>query len=91
MEWFSSVMDGSLNMAEGEGVVTILIVGLVMLFVWFLPALLALAFNRKHAKAISIACIPGGFSIIAWCGLIGWAVSGKVMEKYKKAEPENKP
>ncbi len=53
----------------------------LFLGVYFLPSLLALAFNRKHLKLILIANIPAGFSFIAWGALIVWAVTGKMMEK----------
>ncbi|MDF3126750.1 superinfection immunity protein [Rheinheimera sp. 1928-s] len=60
----------------------------LFLAVYFLPALLALAFNRKHLKLILIANIPAGFSMIAWGALIVWAVTGKMMEK---KQPEKSP
>lgn len=49
---------------------------------WFLPAMFALAFNRKHFKYILVACIPAGFSLIAWGGLMVWATTGKVFDKH---------
>ncbi len=55
---------------------------IVVLVLWFLPAMLALIFNRKHFKLILIACIPAGFSLIAWGGLMVWAVTGKAVDKY---------
>ncbi|WP_395344678.1 superinfection immunity protein [Ningiella sp. W23] len=51
--------------------------------VWFLPAMVAAVLNPAHAKYILVACVPAGFSIIAWCGLMVWACTGKVFEKYK--------
>ncbi|MCL1095455.1 superinfection immunity protein [Shewanella kaireitica] len=52
------------------------------MFLWFLPALLALVFNRKHFKLILVACIPAGFSLIAWGGVLIWATTGKAVDKY---------
>ena len=51
--------------------------------VWFLPAMIAAVLNPQHAKYILIACVPAGFSLIAWSGLIVWACTGKVFDKYK--------
>jgi hypothetical protein len=56
---------------------------LICVFIlWFLPAMLAFAFNRKHFKYILIACIPAGFSLIAWGGLLVWATTGKTIGKF---------
>jgi hypothetical protein len=72
-----------------ENYVMIAIVGIVVVALWFLPAVLALFFNRKHFKLILLACIPAGFSLIAWSGVLIWATTGKVVEKYsKKAESD---
>ncbi|MDR8525793.1 MULTISPECIES: superinfection immunity protein [Shewanella] len=59
-----------------------LLLGLVVVVLWFLPAMLALVFNRKHFKLILLACIPAGFSLIAWGGVMLWATTGKVVDKY---------
>ena len=50
--------------------------------VWFLPAFLAMIFNRKQAKLIALACIPAGFSVIAWSAVLVWSVTGKAAKKY---------
>ena len=55
--------------------------GLLFLVVWFLPSLLALAFNRQHAGKIALLNIPAGFSWIAWVALLVWAVTGKLGDK----------
>lgn len=55
--------------------------GLLFLAVWFLPSLLALAFNRRHAGKIALLNIPAGFSWIAWVALLVWAVTGKLSNK----------
>ena len=55
--------------------------GLLFLAVWFLPSLLALAFNRQHASKIALMNIPAGFSWIAWVALLVWAVTGKLSNK----------
>jgi len=64
---------------------------LIVVFVlWFLPAMLALAFNRKQFKYILLACIPAGFSLIAWSGVLVWAITGKAFGKYaNKANDES--
>ncbi|GIU47261.1 hypothetical protein TUM4438_25870 [Shewanella sairae] len=58
------------------------LLGLAVVVIWFLPAMLALAFNRKHFKLILLACIPAGFSLIAWGGVMVWATTGKAVDKY---------
>ena len=65
----------------GQNGSMIIVLGLVVLMFWFLPAILSAFLNRKHFKIILIACIPAGFSFIAWFGLIGWAVAGKITVK----------
>ncbi|HBN88709.1 superinfection immunity protein [Rheinheimera aquimaris] len=55
--------------------------GLLFLAVWFLPSLLALAFNRQHAGKIALLNIPAGFSWIAWVALLVWGVTGKLSNK----------
>ncbi|RUO29720.1 hypothetical protein CWE12_07045 [Aliidiomarina sedimenti] len=75
-----------------ENYIMIAIVGIVVVALWFLPAVLALFFNRKHFKLILLACVPAGFSLIAWSGVLIWATTGKVVEKYsKKAESDPQP
>lgn len=68
--------------------VFIFVVVVISLIFWFLPAILAYFFNRKHAKLITAACVPAGISFIAWSGLIVWAVTGKGIEKYMKKKTE---
>lgn len=60
------------------------IVGALVLFVWFLPALVALIFNRKQVKLIALACVPAGFSLIAWGGVMIWALTGNVVNRFNK-------
>ncbi len=55
--------------------------GLLFFVVWFLPSLLALAFNRQHAAKIALLNVPAGFSWIAWVALMVWAVTGKLGDK----------
>jgi hypothetical protein len=59
--------------------------GFGVLILWFLPAILALIFNRKYLKAIFLACFPAGFSFVAWGGLLLWAVLGKskILDKHR--------
>ncbi|MDF2176907.1 superinfection immunity protein [Aliiglaciecola sp. CAU 1673] len=53
---------------------------LLFLLVYFLPALLAVFFNRRHLAKIAVLNIPAGFSLIAWGALMVWAVTGKAGE-----------
>ncbi|SHI15975.1 superinfection immunity protein [Ferrimonas marina] len=69
--------------AQADGGFFVLVI-LAMLLVWFLPAMLALIFNRKHFRLILLACIPAGFSFIAWGGVMVWAISGKVTDRLRK-------
>ncbi|MDP5137592.1 superinfection immunity protein [Rheinheimera baltica] len=55
--------------------------GLFFLMVWFLPSLLALAFNRQHFGKIALLNIPAGVSWIAWLAILVWAVTGKLSNK----------
>lgn len=55
----------------------------ITLLIWFAPAIVAVFLNPKHAKLIAIACIPAGLSLIAWSAVMVWAVTGKVVDKYK--------
>ena len=65
----------------GQNTSTIAVGIVVILFFVFLPAILAAFLNRKHFKKILLACIPAGLSFIAWFALIGWAVTGKIIDK----------
>jgi len=60
-----------------------LLFGTFILLIWFLPAILALFFNPRHAKYILVACVPAGLSFIAWGGVMVWAVTGKVFDRFK--------
>ncbi|WP_298443727.1 superinfection immunity protein [uncultured Ferrimonas sp.] len=55
---------------------------LAIVVVWFLPALLALIFNRKHVKYIAMACVPAGLSFVAWGAVLVWACTGKVASRF---------
>lgn len=59
-----------------------IMVGTLVLVIWFLPVALAMIFNRRQAKLIAIACVPAGFSLIAWSAVLLWAVTGRAIEKY---------
>ncbi|MDC8829393.1 superinfection immunity protein [Alteromonas gilva] len=66
------------------------VIGASVLLVWFLPAFVALVFNRKHVKLIALACVPAGLSVIAWSGVMVWAFTGNMMNRFnKKARPED--
>ncbi|AFU99976.1 superinfection immunity protein [Simiduia agarivorans] len=58
----------------------VLIPGVVLL--WFLPALLALAFNPSQARLIALACVPAGLSFVAWGALFVWAITGRVADRF---------
>ena len=64
------------------------VIGALVLLLWFLPAAVALVFNRKHFKLIFLACIPAGLSLIAWSGVMVWAVTGNMMNRFRKNSPE---
>lgn len=68
----------------GSNPVEIIAVVLVILAIYFLPAVLAVFFNRKHLVKIAVLNIPAGFSVLVWLGLIVWAVTGKRREKMEK-------
>jgi len=76
-------MDNLLAMFEQASGLTLALVGALVLVLWFLPAILALFFNPNHFKLITLACIPAGLSFIAWSGVMVWAVTGKVFDKYR--------
>lgn len=61
--------------------ISLILLGLLFLAVWFLPSLLALIFNRKHIGKIALLNIPAGLSWIAWGALCVWAVTGKLGDK----------
>lgn len=67
---------------QGASGITWVIAIACMALVWFLPAGLAYVFNRRHARLILIACVPAGFSFLAWGALLVWATTGKALEKY---------
>ncbi|MEE2000375.1 superinfection immunity protein [Alkalimonas sp. MEB108] len=60
----------------------------LFLAIYFVPTLLAVAFNRRHLGKIALANIPAGFSVIAWCALIGVAISGKLIESTRSKHHE---
>lgn len=77
-------MENILNtLSQASGLYMVLI-GVAVLVLWFLPAFLALFFNPKHFKLILLACIPAGLSIIAWSGVLIWATTGKMTDKYRR-------
>lgn len=76
MEYITEIYN-SLSMTQ------LVLIGTLVLLVWFLPAILAVFFNPRHAKLIFFACIPAGFSFIAYGGVMLWAVTGKVFEKFQ--------
>lgn len=75
MEYINTVLESG-----NYAFIGFVILGVIVL--WFLPAMLALVFNRKHFKYIVLACIPAGFSVIAWVGVLIWATTGKVFSKH---------
>jgi len=82
------MIDSALAIYEQASALYITLIAVLVLFVWFLPAIIALFLNPKHAKYIALACIPAGLSFIAWGGVMMWALTGKVFDKYKdKVKP----
>ena len=69
-----------ITQSDNYAFIALVLVGVFIL--WFLPAMLALLFNRKQFKLILLACIPAGLSLIAWSGVLVWSISGKAVEKY---------
>ncbi|ODA31551.1 hypothetical protein A8L45_16765 [Veronia pacifica] len=67
-------------MSENYGLIAFVIIAVIIF--WFLPALIALVFNRKQFKYILLACIPAGLSFILWGGVLVWALGGKAVSKY---------
>ena len=66
----------------------LMVVGALVLLTWFLPALVALVFNRKQFKLILLACVPAGFSLIAWSGVMVWALTGNMVNQFRKKAGE---
>lgn len=76
-------MDTFFAIFEQASGLQLAIIGGLVAFLWFLPAILALFFNPKHFKYIVLACIPAGISFIAWGSVMIWAVTGKVFDRYR--------
>ncbi len=66
----------------------LIVVGALVILTWFLPALVALVFNRKQFKLILLACVPAGFSLIAWSGVMVWALTGNMVNRFRKKAVE---
>ncbi len=80
MEFINSFIDPIMQIWQQADTPFLIVFGAFFLLVWFLPSLLALLFNRKHAGKIAVLNIPAGVSWIAWVALCVWAVTGKVSE-----------
>lgn len=82
-------MDALSQFFATTGPMLLTIVGALVILTWFLPALVALVFNRNQFKLILIACVPAGFSLIAWSGVMVWALTGNMVNRFRKkaAEP----
>lgn len=74
------------QLMEGSNLIEILAVALLIAAIYFLPTLLAAFFNRKHLVKIAVLNLPAGFSILAWLGLMVWAITGKRRAVVKEAE-----
>lgn len=68
--------------------ILLMVVGALVLLTWFLPALVALVFNRKQFKLILLACVPAGFSLITWSGVMVWALTGNMVNRFRKKAVE---
>ncbi|MFT6270584.1 MAG: hypothetical protein ACJAVV_003423 [Alphaproteobacteria bacterium] len=85
-------MDALVNLFEQTSGLALSFIAVFVLLVWFLPAILALFFNPRHAKLIALACIPAGISFIAWGALMLWATTGKVVDSFRgKVEGPDSP
>ncbi|MEX1222328.1 MAG: superinfection immunity protein [Idiomarina sp.] len=60
---------------------SLVLFGVLFLAVWFLPAVLAVFFNRRHLVKIAVLNVPAGLSVIAWGALCVWAATGKMSAK----------
>lgn len=69
---------------QSMGLLKGLLFVLFFLAVWFLPALVALVANRRHAGKIFLACIPAIASWIAWLALLAWAATGRYQQWGRK-------
>ncbi|SDK54486.1 hypothetical protein SAMN05216212_2607 [Microbulbifer yueqingensis] len=69
---------------QSMGLLKGLLFALFFLVVWFLPALVALVANRRHAGKIFLACIPAIASWIAWFALLAWAATGRYQQWGRK-------
>ncbi|MCT6698050.1 superinfection immunity protein [Rheinheimera sp. 4Y26] len=78
METLNSLIDPLMQIWQQADTPFLMLFGVFFLLVWFLPSLLALLFNRKHAGKIAMLNIPAGLSWIAWGALCVWAVTGKL-------------
>ncbi|SHF20959.1 hypothetical protein SAMN04487965_1635 [Microbulbifer donghaiensis] len=85
-QMLTSFIDAFSNMGLAKGV----LFALFFLAVWFLPAIAALFFNRRHLGKIFLANIPAIASWVVWFALLAWAVTGK-MRARKEAEPAAQP
>lgn len=66
----------------------LIVVGALVILTWFLPALVALVFNRKQFKLILLACVPAGLSLIAWSGVMIWALTGNMVNRFRRKAVE---
>lgn len=76
-------MDTLMNIYEQTSVLALILITLIVLLVWFLPAILDLFFNPKHFKLVAIACVSAGLSFITWGALILRATTGKIIDKFR--------
>ncbi|TPV59083.1 superinfection immunity protein [Aestuariibacter sp. GS-14] len=81
-------MDAFAQLFTTADPLTLTVVGALVVFTWFLPALVALLFNRKQFKLILMACVPAGFSLIAWSGVMVWALTGNMVNRFRRKPVE---
>lgn len=72
---------GIIEALSSMGMVKGMLFALFFLAVWFLPAIAAIFFNRRHLGKIFLANIPAIASWMAWLALLAWAVTGKVRNR----------
>ncbi|WP_237057354.1 hypothetical protein [Microbulbifer sediminum] len=83
-----------LQALQSMGLLKGLLFAIFFLVVWFLPALVALVANRRHAGKILVACIPAIASWVAWFALLAWAATGRYQQRGREpvaVEPHADP
>ena len=72
------------ELLENQNILITLLIIIGVVFILFLPGVVALFRNPKRAKLIIIGCVPSILSFWVWFGLLAWAISGKEFAPKKK-------